>query len=151
MDEIDRRILTELQLDARLKITTLAQRIHVGISVCHRRLRELEHSGAIVDYRTRVDPEAIGLGVQALLFVTMRHGEGRAYDEFETAIATVPEIVDVQRLFGEPDYVLRVITRDLASYQQLYDAHLLVLPGLSRLTSSIVMKRVISDRPLPID
>jgi DNA-binding Lrp family transcriptional regulator len=150
MDAIDRKILSELQRDARLTVTALADRVQVSLSAGHRRLRELERSGVIVDYRAKVDPAMVGLGFQAILFVTMRDGGSQVLDEFESAVTAVPEVIDAQRLFGEPDYVLRVVTCDLASYQRLYDTRLSALPGVLRLSSTLVMKEVIRDRPLPL-
>ena len=68
---------------------------------------------------------------------------------FEEAVAGVPHVVQAQRLFGDPDYLLRVVTTDLAAYQQLYDEKLIALPGVQRMASTLVMKRVVHDRPLP--
>ena len=64
-------------------------------------------------------------------------------------MAAVPHVVQAQRLFGEPDYLLRVVTAGLAAFRQLYDQRLAPLPGVQRLTSTIVMKHVVNDRPLP--
>lgn len=64
-------------------------------------------------------------------------------------VAPVPHVLQAQRLFGEPDYLLRVATSDLTAFQQLYDQQLARLPGVQRLTSTIVMKNVVQDRPLP--
>ena len=64
-------------------------------------------------------------------------------------MAAVPYVTQAERLFGEPDYLLRVATADLASFQQLYDQRLARLPGVQRLTSTLVMKHVVHDRPLP--
>ncbi len=61
----------------------------------------------------------------------------------------VPHVIQAQRLFREPDYLLRVATAVLAAYQQLYDQRLATLPGVQRLTSTLVMKGVVDDRPLP--
>jgi DNA-binding Lrp family transcriptional regulator len=68
----------------------------------------------------------------------------------ERALAEVPEVRHAERLFGEPDYLLRVATRDLHAYAALRDEHLATLPGVARLTSTIVMKRVVDNRPLRV-
>ena len=62
----------------------------------------------------------------------------------------MPNIVQAQRLFGDPDYLLRVIAQDLTAFQALYDETLATLPGVQRLTSTLVMKSVIADGSLPI-
>ena len=149
MDAIDRRILAELQQDGRLSVTDLADRIGLSISPTHRRLRDLERSGAIRGYRALVDPEAVGLTFEALVFVTMRQEDRDTLLAFEAALADVPNVLQAQRLFGDPDYLVRVRTKDLAAYAELEDNTLAALPGVQRLNSTLVMKQVVSDRAVP--
>ena len=150
MDEVDRKILAELQHDGRLTLTELAQRVRLSVSPCHRRLRALEHSGAIRGYRAHLDATALGLTFEALIFVTMRSADRSTVDAFEQAVATVPEVLQAQRLFGDPDYLLRVIARDLPDFQNVYDDRLATLPGVQRLTSTLVMKSIVENNLLPI-
>jgi DNA-binding Lrp family transcriptional regulator len=149
VDKIDRKILALLQEDGRLTVTELAQRVGLSVSPCHRRLRELERSGTIRGYRALVDPTALGLTFQALVFVTMRQEDRDTLLGFEAAVAAVPNVVQAQRLFGDPDYLLRIVTADLAAYQRLEDDTLSALPGVQRLNSTLVMKQVVDERPLP--
>ena len=149
MDAIDRKILALVQVAGRLTVTELAAQVGLSVSPCHRRLRELERSGAIRGYRAVVDPEALGLRFEALVFVTMRQEDRATLLGFEEAVAGVPEVVQAQRLFGDPDYLLRVVTADLGAYQRLEDDVLAALPGIQRLNSTLVMKHVVQDRPLP--
>jgi DNA-binding Lrp family transcriptional regulator len=146
MDAVDRKILAEVQADGRLTVTDLADRVQLSISRCLRRLRELERAGVIRGYRAVVDAAAIGFGFEALVFVKLRL---ESMDDFDHALADVPNVVEAQRLFGSPDYLLRVVTADLTSYQRLYEETLAKLPGVRGLTSTIVMKQVIEPRPLP--
>ncbi|TQS27277.1 Lrp/AsnC family transcriptional regulator [Microbispora sp. KK1-11] len=148
MDAIDRKILALLQEDGRLTVTELASRVGLSVSPCHRRLRELERSKTIRGYRAIVDPEAVGLPFQALVFVTMRQEDRDTLLSFEEAVAGIPQVVQAQRLFGDPDYLLRVLTADLTAYQRLEDDHLATLPGIQRLTSTLVMKHVVESRPV---
>lgn len=149
MDDVDRKILAELQEDGRLTVTELAARVRLSVSPCHRRLRELERSGVIRGYRAVVDPAAVGLNFEALVFATMGEGDRETIAGFEEALAGIPQLLQAQRLFGEPDYLLRVAAADLAAFQRLYDERLATLPGVRKLTSTIVMKSVVADRPLP--
>ena len=149
MDAIDRKILAELQCDGRTTITELAQRVQLSVSPCHRRVRELERTGAIRGYRAIVDAEALGLTFQALVFVTMRQEDRETLLGFEAAVARIPNVVQAQRLFGDPDYLLRVVTADLGAYQRLEDDELSALPGVQRLNSTLVMKHLVDERPLP--
>jgi DNA-binding Lrp family transcriptional regulator len=150
MDALDRKILAELQQDGRLTVTELAGRVGLSLSPCHRRLRALEQSGAISGYHARLDANALGLTFEALVFATMRAGDRDTVDAFEQAVAAIPNVLQAQRLFGDPDYLLRVITRDLPAYQQLYDDRLATLPGVQRLSSTLVMKSVVKHQPLPL-
>ena len=117
MDAIDRQILAELQNDGRLSLTELAERVRLSVSPCHRRLRALERSGVISGYHAQLDAHALGLTFEALVFVTMRSADRDTVDAFEQAVVTIPNVVQAQRLFGDPDYLLRVVTRDLPDFQ----------------------------------
>lgn len=150
MDDVDRKILAELQRDGRLTLTELAERVRLSVSPCHRRLRALERSGAIAGYHARLDATALGLTFEALVFVTMRYEDRETVAAFEQAVAEVPNVLQAQRLFGDPDYLLRVVAPDLQAYQRLYDDRLATLPGVQRLSSTLVMKSVVEARPLPL-
>jgi DNA-binding Lrp family transcriptional regulator len=134
MDDIDRKILALVQSDGRATITEIAQSVSLSVSPC---------------YRAVVDPVALGLTFQALVFVTMRQEDRETLLGFEAAVGRVPEIVQAQRLFGDPDYLLRVATADLSAYQRLEDDVLSALPGVQRLNSTLVMKHVVDERPFP--
>lgn len=150
MDAIDRKILAELQADGRLTITELADRVSLSVSPCHRRLRELERQGVISGYRAVIDPPAVGLGFETLVFITMRDATRDAIAAFEDAVTGIPNITLAQRLFGDPDYLIRVVARDLADFQRIYDDQLSGLPGVQRLNTTLVMKQVVDNRALPI-
>lgn len=150
MDRIDRKILAELQLDGRLTLTELAGRVGLSMSPCHRRLRALEQAGVIGGYHARLNPAAVGLKFDALVFVTMHGADRDTISGFEEAVAAIPQVLQAQRLFGEPDYLLRVIAADLPAFQQLYDTRLAALPGVQKLTSTLVMKNIVEHRTLPI-
>ena len=149
MDVIDRKILAELQAEGRLTVTELAQRVALSVAPCHRRLRELERTGAIRGYRAIVDPAAIGVGFEVLVSVTMEREDAATIEKFESGLAQVAEVRHAERLFGDPDYLVRVATADIDSYQRLRDEKLATLPGVQRLSSTIVMKRVVDERPFP--
>lgn len=149
MDAIDRKILAELQQDGRLTITDLAARVQLSVSPCHRRLRDLERSGAIQGYRAVLDREALGLGFEAVVFISMQQADRATIAAFESAVAEIPNVIEAQRLFGDPDFLLRVVSRDLPSFQQLLDDRIASLPGVQRTRSTMVMKHVVRDRPLP--
>ncbi len=148
MDGIDRAILRHLQDDGRMTATALAQEVGLTLAPCHRRLRDLETTGVIRGYRADVDPVKINLGFEALVFVTLKDRQNMK--AFEQEVTLNEQIVDAQRLFGEPDFLLRVMAVDLPAYQRFYDDVLIALPGVEKLTSTIVMKNLKSGGRLPI-
>jgi DNA-binding Lrp family transcriptional regulator len=151
MDRLDRQILALLQRDGRQSLTDLASRLRLTVSPTQRRVRELEKSGAIVGYRAIVDPKVVGLAFEALVFVTMSQADSATLVAFEEAVAKIPNVLLAQRLFGDPDYLLRVRTKDLDAYARLEDDVLATLPGVQRLKSTLVMKNIVIDRPYPVD
>nr|WP_320132148.1 Lrp/AsnC family transcriptional regulator [uncultured Holophaga sp.] len=150
MDAIDRKILVELQSDGRISVTELAERVGLSVSPCHRRVRSLEQVGVIRGYHALLDPGSIGLTFSAIVFVTLREGDRKSVEDFEIAVSKVVEVIQAQRLFGDPDYMLHVVTMDLQAFQKLYDNCLSALPCVQRLTSTLVMKTVVQDRHLPL-
>lgn len=140
MDAIDKEILHRLQISGRESATTLAE--HVGLTVAPtlRRMKELESSGVIRGYHADIDPELVGLSFEALVFVSLELTDADTIREFEHEVISHPQIIEGQRLFGDPDYLLRVLAADLMSYQRFYDEVLAGLPGVRKITSTIVMK-----------
>lgn len=146
MDHFDRKILAELQDDGRLSLTDLAERVGLSLSPCHRRVRALEQRGVIRGYRADLDATALGLNFSALVFITLENS--KVVPAFEEAISLLENVIQAQRLFGDPDYLLHVVVKDLPAFQQLYDARLAALPGMQRMTSTLVMKDVVINRSL---
>ncbi|HTW10547.1 MAG TPA: Lrp/AsnC family transcriptional regulator [Acidimicrobiales bacterium] len=150
MDDVDKMILAELQRDGRLSVAELANRVSLSPAPCHRRLRELERSGVITGYRALIDAHRVGLGFEVLVSVIMDREDADTIRTFEAALSEVREVRTAERLFGDPDYLIRVVTADLTAYAALRDEKLAALPGVQRLTSTIVMRQVVTDRPLPV-
>ena len=102
MDKVDRAILAELQADGRLTVTELADRVRLTPGPCHRRLRELERSGIITGYRAIVNPAAVGMGFEALVQITLEHGDAGTVASFETALAELPQVRHAERRSATP-------------------------------------------------
>lgn len=149
MDATDRQILTHLQREGRVSINDLAERVNLTSAPTSRRVRELERSGAIRGYRADVDPAALGLGFEALVHVTMNLEDTATLAEFERALAQIPEMRHAERLFGDPDYLLRVVARDIEDFADLRDQRIAALPGVGQVTSTIVMRTIVDNQPLP--
>lgn len=149
MDATDRQILTHLQREGRISINDLAERVNLTSAPTSRRVRELERSNAIRGYRADVDPAALGLGFEALVHVTMNLEDTATLAEFERALAQIPEMRHAERLFGDPDYLLRVVARDIEDFADLRDQRIAALPGVGQVTSTIVMRTIVDNQPLP--
>lgn len=150
MDAIDREILAIVQSEGRISATELAQRIGLSLTPCRRRLRALEDSGVIRGYRAEVDPHQVDLTFATVVSVTLQNVAPGDFLDFEQAVVDLPEVVQAQRLFGNPDYMLQVVCRDLKAFQELFDTRLSALPGVQRLESTLVMKDIVPHRGLPI-
>ena len=148
MDRTDKKIIAELQADGRLSLTELADKVGLSLSPCHRRVKSLEETGIISGYRAQVDTAKLGLSFSVIVFVSLEKADRKAVSSFEEAVVEVPEVITAQRLFGNPDYMLHVLTRDMESFQRLYDLGLSALPGVQRLTSTLIMKTVVNNRPV---
>lgn len=139
-----------LQADGRMTATALAQEVGLTVAPCHRRLKDLEQDGVISGYRAVIDPASVGLGFEALVFVTLNRIDQVTVDEFEALLNNNPNITSAQRLFGEPDYLLKVVAEDLPAYQRFFDSELTRLPGVQRVSSTLVMKNLKPGAGLPL-
>ena len=145
MDEIDRRIIAELQRDGRLSNVELAERIGLTPAPCLRRVKRLESDGVILGYSARISPTAIGLGFEVLVFVDLTHKDRATFEAFEAGVASFDEVIDVRRMFGLPDYILRVATDSIESYEAFISSRLGDVPGVDKLDSHMTMKLVKSS------
>lgn len=151
MDEIDRAILCQLQHEGRLPNNELADRVGLSPSPCLRRVRNLEAAGVIAGYAALLDRVAIGCGYEPIVWVTLSEVNRDSMLAFETAIETVPEVVEVLRMMGQPDYMLRVVTSGPESFEALYIDVLAGLPHVQILTSQLAMKTVKRTHELPVN
>jgi Lrp/AsnC family transcriptional regulator, leucine-responsive regulatory protein len=150
MDAIDRDILRHLQEDGRMSNLDLARAIKLSPTPTLRRVRELERRGAIRGYRAIVDPEAVQRSFQVLVWIDLVQGTREVIEAFERALLDIPEVVEAQRLFGEPDYLVRVAVRDSDEYERLYTTRLAAMPGVLKARSQIAMKTIKHGLTLPI-
>ena len=150
MDEVDRKILSLGQLNARITAAELAHQTGASSSTCLRRLRALERDKVITGFHTRLDPAAVGYGTQVIAFITLDREDRATVAALEDGLAALPQVLSAERLFGDPDFLVRVVARDLADYQRLRDEHLSELPGVARITSTLVMREIVRDGPIPL-
>lgn len=151
LDSVDRAILDELQRGGRLANAELAERVGLSPSACHRRVRALENAGVIDRYVALVDPEAIGRRLMVVALVTLENQKRETMEVFEQAVAEIEEVMECSLMTGAEDYVLRVVVRDARDYERVHRERLSGLPGVARLVSNIVLRRVFTRTALPVD
>jgi Lrp/AsnC family transcriptional regulator, leucine-responsive regulatory protein len=150
LDETDLRLLQTVQENARLSNVDLAERVGLSASPCLRRMRQLEESGVIKGYMTLIDQNAIGLPVSVFISVTLKEQSERALDEFEGRIRALPEVMECYLMTGTADYLLRVVTADLAAYERFLKEHLTRIPAIASIQSSFALKQVSFRTALPL-
>lgn len=128
----------------------LAEQIGLSPSPCLRRVRNLEHDGFITGYTALVDRAKTGCSYEPLVWVTLSEVTRASMQDFEAAVADIPAIVEVLRMMGQPDYLLRVVTADAEAFETLYFDILAGLPHVQTLTSQLAMKVVKRSHQLPI-
>ncbi|MDD1062687.1 Lrp/AsnC family transcriptional regulator [Streptomyces cocklensis] len=131
-----------LQRDGRLTNVELAQRVGLTPPPCLRRVKRLEESGVIAGYRARVNPEAIGRGLEVTVSIEVSVSDLKTLEGLEAAIAGYEEVVEFRRLFGTPDYHLRVLVADYAAYEAFEFRKLIGIPGIARVISQPTMKTI---------
>ena len=150
LDEADRRILRELQLDGAVRNDILADRIALTPAPTLRRVRALEKAGVISRYAALLDAERVGFAVRVKVDVRLASQTRDGIDAFSKAIMVMPEVVECMILFGEWDYVLTVVARDVEDYQRFVFDKLSKLPNIATYRSTIIMRMVKHTTVLPV-
>jgi DNA-binding Lrp family transcriptional regulator len=109
---------------------------------CLRRVKRLEDVGVITGYRAVVDPAAVGRGLEVFVDVDINANDLKTVQAFETTAAGYDEVVELRRMFGHPDYFLRIAVADHAAYEAFLTGKLIGLPGVLHVTSHITMKKL---------
>ena len=149
IDHIDRRILNELQREATLSQRELAERVGLSQNACWRRLKTLNRRGILKGARARVDREQLGLDLVVFVMVRTRHHSADWLRDFRRHVLTIPEVVDFHRIGGDFDYLLKVVTENMGSFDRIYQ-RLIEGVDLDSVTSYFAMEAIAEDRPLPL-
>ena len=150
LDPADRRILRELQQDGALRNDLLSERVALTPAPTLRRVRALERAGVISRYAALLDPERVGLGVRVKVDVRLASQTRNGIDAFSKAIMAMPEVIECMILFGEWDYVLTVVARDVDDYQRFVFDKLSKLPNIATYGSTLIMRVVKHTTVLPV-
>ncbi|MEE9310222.1 MAG: Lrp/AsnC family transcriptional regulator [Cocleimonas sp.] len=151
LDRIDKKILHVMQSDGRISNLELAEQVGLSPTPCSRRVKRLEESGLIEKHVTLLNAKALGLGLTAMIGISMdRHTPDR-FEQFEKAIKDMPEVLECSIVTGQSaDFLLKVVVRDMSHYEEFLLGHLTNLKGVSGVHSSFVLRQVINKTELPL-
>ena len=149
IDQFDARILRELQLNSDISQRELAAKVGLSQNACWRRLKLLEDSGVIQGRTVRLDRNQLGLGLVVFAMIRTRHHSTAWLKTFRTHVSSIPDIVDFYRIGGDYDYLLKIVTRDMISYDAVYQK-LIEAVELESVTSYFAMEALEEQRPLAL-
>ncbi|OWU84960.1 AsnC family transcriptional regulator [Oceanicola sp. 22II-s10i] len=142
LDPIDWRILDLLSKDGRMSLQEISQTVGLSPTPVSRRIRQLETRGIISSYAAIIDEAALGYDFSVFVSVQLSRQVDQALVEFEKAIDNFPEVSDCWLMTGNRDYLLRVVTPDLASFEAFLTGKLTKVTGVSNIESSVSLRRV---------
>ena len=150
MDEIDNRILRELQKDGRIPNNVLAEKVGLSPSPCLRRVKQLEESGAIDRYVAIVNPATLGLNLSIFVRIWLDSQGEETVEHFCREIRQLPEVVECHLMVGDCDFILRVVAADLNAYRQFQIKHLARIKGVQSMKTELPMQTIKQTTELPI-
>lgn len=146
MDKLDRAIIDQLRDHGRLTNQELADRVGLTPAPCLRRVRRLEAEGVITGYTALVNPAALGRDFEVIIYADLVAKDLATVASFEERLVAMDEVAELRRMFGIPDYFIRVQTADLAAYEQWLSVKLMGDPAIARVDSRLTMKLLKSRR-----
>lgn len=150
LDRLDYAILGALQLDGDLSVAALAERVGLSSTPCWKRLKRLEDEGYITDRVALVHGKKVGLPVTAFVSVRIQQHDEKWVEQFTTAASALPEVLELHRMSGDVDYLLKVVTTDIDGYDRFYKKLIQTMP-LSGVSSAFSMEQIKSTTALPLD
>jgi DNA-binding Lrp family transcriptional regulator len=150
LDAVDWRILARLQTDGRITNQALAEAVHLSPAQCNRRHRRLEALGLVRAYEARLDAQRLGLGVTAIVHVTMERGHIRNVEAFRERVRSMPQVQECYAVTGDFDYVLKVVATDLKALSDFLLGSLALLPGVNGVRSSVCLDEIKCTSALPL-
>jgi Lrp/AsnC family transcriptional regulator, regulator of ectoine-degradation genes len=150
LDPVDFRILTAVQRDGRITKVALAERVGLSPTPCWNRLRRLEEAGVISGYHARIAPRSVAPITFIVVEIKLAGHKKHDFDRFERAVKLAPQVVSCWATGGAVDYVLRVVARDMAAYQEIMDRLLAEEIGIRSCVAFVVTKTIKDDPVLPI-
>ena len=152
LDQTDRRLLAELQERGRVTNVELAQRVGMTAAPCLRRVRALEDAGIIRGYHAELDAAKLGYAITVFALVSLKSQAEEALRQFEDHVRSLPEVRECHMLNGEIDFILKIVSKDLQSFQQFLTGQLTQAPNVGSVKTSLTIRtaKKLPDVPLEI-
>jgi DNA-binding Lrp family transcriptional regulator len=150
LDKIDRKILEILQKSAKITNAQLSKEIGLSPAPTLERVKKLESQGVITSYHARLNTEKIGLGVSTFVLVTLRGHNRENIEQFLQEIEKIEEVIECHHITGAGDFILRIITRDIRSYQKLMLEKVSDIKVVDNMQSMVVLSTFKESKVLPI-
>ena len=150
MDAIDRQLLTHLQADGRITNGELASRVGLTAPPCLRRVRALEEAGIIQGYHAQLNAQQLGFGITVFAMVSLKSQAESALREFEDYVRTLPEVRECHMLNGEIDFMLKVVSRDLQTFQEFLTGKLTAAPNVDSVKTSLTIRTSKNEPGVPL-
>ncbi|MEI7253863.1 Lrp/AsnC family transcriptional regulator [Dickeya dadantii] len=150
MDEIDSRILRELQKDGRIPNNILAEKVGLSPSPCLRRVKNLEDSGTIDRYVAILNPQTVGLNLTLFVRIWLESQGEETVAHFCREVARLHEVVECHLMVGDCDFILRVVAKDLNAYRQFQIKHLARIKGVRSIKTELPMQTIKQTTELPV-
>ena len=140
LDDIDRRLLAELQAEGRVTNVELAQRVGLTAPPCLRRVRGLEEDGVIRGYHADLDPSKLGFAITVFAMVSLKSQAESDLREFEDHVARLAPVRECHMLNGEIDFILKIVARDLQEFQEFLTTSLTTAPHVAGVKTSLTIR-----------
>ena len=150
MDSKDLHILSILQKHGRIPISELAIKLNMSDTPCLRRVKKLENSGVISGYSANLSADSLGFNAIVYVFVRLTENSNDNADMFEGAVKNFPEVLECSVISGSHDYLLKIISNDLLSYESFIKQSFGNLRCVSSIESTVVLKQTFSRQQLPL-
>jgi DNA-binding Lrp family transcriptional regulator len=151
LDQIDRRLLAELQAEGRVTNVELAQRVGLTAPPCLRRVRALEEEGVIRGYHADIDPSKLGFAITVFALVSLKSQAEESLRQFEDHVRDLPEVRECHMLNGEIDFILKIVSKDLQSFQEFLTSKLTSAPNVASVKTSLTIRTAKQQPGVPLE
>ena len=151
LDSIDRRLLAELQAEGRVTNVDLARGVGLTAPPCLRRVRALEEAGVIKGYHADLDASSLGFTITVFAMVSLKSQAEEDLRAFENHIKALPEVRECHMLNGEIDFILKIVSKDLQSFQEFLTSRLTPAPNVASVKTSLTIRTAKNEPGVPLD